>query len=514
MLNPGTILQDRYQIIRLLGQGGFGAVYHALDRSVNRAVAVKECTADPNATPQGLAQTHSQFQSEAQVLASLSHPNLPRVTDCFSFDGNEYIVMDLIDGRSLDQIVQQNGAISEGAVRAWAKQVLDALIYLQSQTPPIIHRDIKPGNIVLKDDGKVVLVDFGLVKLLDSNDPRTISAVRGLGTPGYAPIEQSSPAMHTDKRSDIYSLGATLYELLSGRRPLDVVQRMVDPTLMPSLRTVNPKVSAGMEAVVSHAIEILPQDRFQTAKEMKAALNNVQSTTEREPKPEPKTLVRITVLFVVILACCLTVAILLNTIISPLFIPTFTPTSTSTIAPTIAPTTPPTVAPTIAPTIVPTIAPTPKPTLDPAYSNLISHYTQMCLAVLPDRHIVQQTCNMQDNQRWKVTATTGTLRIEVKSGNCLGNLGGEAFVNPCSDSPIWTLVPFGNYNDIQARARTHLVPPHPIVEKGFYFQIKRDDNQCVDVDSWNYVENGHIVLDTCRNDDYSNQMWALFNPPY
>jgi len=284
-LQPGQILNNRYQIVSLLGQGGMGSVYRAFDQTLNRAVAIKERVPDPNATPQGLAQTRAQFQREAQVLANLHHDNLPRVTDYFSFNGNEYLVMDLIEGLGLDQVAQQHGAIGEGAVRAWMNQVLDALTYIHSHQPPIIHRDIKPANIILKPDGKVALVDFGLVKLLDPNNPRTLSAMRAMGTPEYAPIEQFSPGMHTDARSDIYSLGATMYHLLSGRAPLDVPHRLVDPTQMPNLRALNPKISAQTEAVVQRALEIQPQNRFASAAEMKQALATTASA--RAPVSAP-----------------------------------------------------------------------------------------------------------------------------------------------------------------------------------------------------------------------------------
>jgi serine/threonine-protein kinase len=193
--------------------------------------------------------------------------------------------MDLIEGMGLDQVVQQNGAINEGAVRAWMNQILDALIYIHGQNPPIIHRDIKPANIILKPDGKVALVDFGLVKLLDPNNPRTLSAMRAMGTPEYAPIEQFSPGMHTDARSDIYSLGATMYHLLSGRAPLDVPHRLVDPTQMPNLRVVNPKVSAQTEWMAQKAMEIQPQNRFASAAEMKQALTT--TAPARAPAPPP-----------------------------------------------------------------------------------------------------------------------------------------------------------------------------------------------------------------------------------
>ena len=186
-LEPGQILNNRYQITALLGHGGMCSVYRAHDQTLNRAVAIKERRPDPNATTTGLVEARAQFQREAQVLANLNHPNLPRVTDFFSSDGNEYLVMDFVEGGSLERIVQQRGAQLETLVLAWAQQLLDALIYIHARN--MVHRDIKPQNLILTTEGRVVLVDFGLVKLFDPNDPRTVTAMRGMGTAEYAPLE-------------------------------------------------------------------------------------------------------------------------------------------------------------------------------------------------------------------------------------------------------------------------------------------------------------------------------------
>ncbi len=388
-LLPNQILNNRYQILALLGQGGMGSVYRAFDQVLQRPVAIKEHIPDPNATPQGLAQARAQFQREARVLAKLHHDNLPRVTDYFSFGGNEYLVMDLIEGMGLDQVVQQHGAISEGAVRAWMNQVLDALIYIHSQNPPVIHRDIKPANLILKPDGKVTLVDFGLVKLLDPNNPRTLSAMRAMGTPEYAPIEQFSPGMHTDARSDIYSLGATMYHLLSGRPPLDVPRRLVDPTQMPNLRAINPNVSPQMEWVVHKALEIQPQNRFQSAAEMKQALATTATVPAPPqlpsppyvppPPPPPRqtsaplfpVLAGIAGAVVVLLCVVLAIALMTRQPNSVALAPTSTtfasasPTAVPTSAPTsmTAASRPPTAVPTATPlVIVVTATPIPTPT--------------------------------------------------------------------------------------------------------------------------------------------------------
>ncbi len=222
-LAVGQLLQGRYRILRLLGQGGMGAVYLAEDTRLGRQCAVKENIPDPTAAPQVLAQLRQQFQAEARILAALDHPNLPKVYDFFTDGGSEYIVMEYIEGDTLATLSQrQGGPLPERPVLIWADQVLDALEELHGQQPrPIIHRDIKPANIILTAKGRIKLVDFGLVKLLDPNDPRTATVMKGMGTPEYAPLEQyASGAGHTDARSDIYSIAEFRAALAAARAGL------------------------------------------------------------------------------------------------------------------------------------------------------------------------------------------------------------------------------------------------------------------------------------------------------
>ena len=254
-LQLGQVLNDRYQIIAIWGSGGMGSIYRAYDQVMNRFVAVKEHAPDPTASPAGLVEAREQLRREARILGGLSHPNLPHTYDYFPLNLNEYVVMELVEGQSLEEIAQQfGGALEEWRVRDWAEQVLDALVYIHSRN--VIHRDIKPANLILKPDGVVVLVDFGLVKLLDPHSPRTHTGMHGYGTAGYAPVEQFSAGMHTDPRSDLYSFGATLYRLLSGHVPVDVTARLATPGLLPPLRAVNAGVSAQMEWVVVRALEV------------------------------------------------------------------------------------------------------------------------------------------------------------------------------------------------------------------------------------------------------------------
>ena len=274
-LFAGQILQARYRILGLVGQGGMGAVYQAEDlRLGGSRRAIKESIPDQNASMQALLQVRQQFQTEARVLAYLNHPNLPKVSDYFSDGGNEYLVMEYVEGENLADILARHiGPLSEKPVLIWIDQVLDALDYLHNQPQPIIHRDIKPSNIILTPQGKAELVDFGLVKLFDPTNPRTATAMKGLGTPQYAPLEQySSGAGHTDARSDVYSLGATLYHLLTNVSPPDATQRVLNPSKLVPPRQINAGISAGTETAILKALEIHPGQRYQSAREMRAAL--------------------------------------------------------------------------------------------------------------------------------------------------------------------------------------------------------------------------------------------------
>ena len=220
-----------------------------------------------------------QFHEEASILARLDHPNLPKVSDFFSEGGREYLVMDFVDGQNLEDALQQQSPLPEKPVLIWAAQVLDALNYLHNLPHPIIHRDIKPANLRLTPQGKIKVVDFGLVKLMDPHDPRTRTIQRGLGTPEYAPLEQyASGPDHTDGRSDLYALGATLYHLLTGQAPPNVHQRVLDPTVLLPPRQLNPLLSTATAEVILRAMEIQPWQRYQSAKEMKQALSSGATT--------------------------------------------------------------------------------------------------------------------------------------------------------------------------------------------------------------------------------------------
>jgi Tol biopolymer transport system component len=264
-LTPGQILNARYRIVSLLGQGGFGAVYRAWDLHLKAPCAVKE-------NLDTTREAQQQFEREAIMLAKLHHTSLPRVIDHFSLpDQGQYLVMDFIEGDNLEEILLQNASpLPEDLVMDWLQQICSALNYLHAQQPPIIHRDIKPANIKITPQGKAYLVDFGIAKIFDPHLRTTVGA-RAV-TPGYSPPEQYGFGK-TDPRSDIYALGATLYKALTGQDPPESVQRTIGAPL-PAPRLLNQALKPRTEAIILKAMDTTPTHRFQSAAELIAALQS------------------------------------------------------------------------------------------------------------------------------------------------------------------------------------------------------------------------------------------------
>ncbi|HEX3052982.1 MAG TPA: serine/threonine-protein kinase [Aggregatilineaceae bacterium] len=266
-LKPGDRLRQRYEIIEIIGQGGMGCIYKAADiRLEGRFTAIKEVRPDPNDSPDESDQNRRQFQREASILARLDHPNLPKVSDFFADSERDYLVMDFVPGYDLRQAIEQalrrGEFIPEEQVLDWAQQLIGALRYLHGQNPSVLHRDIKPANIKLTPDGLIKLVDFGLVKLLQSDDARTITVVQGRGTALYTPLEQYGGDMgHTDVRSDLYALGATLYHLLTNTPPSEAKQRFLTPRALRDPRDINPAISDRTARAVLWAMSMHPDDR-------------------------------------------------------------------------------------------------------------------------------------------------------------------------------------------------------------------------------------------------------------
>jgi serine/threonine protein kinase len=288
-LSPGTTLWSRYRIIQLVGQGGMGAIYQAEDtRLEGRLCALKEVIPESRDSEENHEQIQAQFHREASILARLDHPNLPKVSDYFLYNGRDYLVMDFVPGRDLRELVEeargQGQFLTEEQALIWAEQLCDALEYLHNQDPPVLHRDIKPANIKLTPAGTIKLVDFGLVKLMAPDDNRTITVLQGRGTVQYTPLEQyGGDTGHTDVRSDIYSLGATLYHLLTAQPPLEAKQRFLKPGAMPTVRELNPHITPHVEKAIAHAMAMHPDDRPSSIAEFRAELFGRQATPLQVP---------------------------------------------------------------------------------------------------------------------------------------------------------------------------------------------------------------------------------------
>jgi len=262
-LERGALLHKRYRIVDLLSQGGMGSIYRAVDENLGVEVAVKEnfFTTDDYAR---------QFRLEAVILANLRHPNLPRVTDHFVIgEQGQYLVMDYIAGEDLRQRMERLGTISEEEALLIGVAMCDALAYLHTRKPPVIHRDVKPGNVRITAEGQIYLVDFGLAKVALGSQATTTGA-RAM-SPGYSPPEQYGSA-RTDPRTDIYSLGATLYAALTANLPEDGLARAMDNVELTPICKYNPKVSRRMTDVIEKAMAVRAENRYQTVEEFKQAL--------------------------------------------------------------------------------------------------------------------------------------------------------------------------------------------------------------------------------------------------
>jgi eukaryotic-like serine/threonine-protein kinase len=278
MLQSGTVLRKRYRIEEPIGHGGMGSVYLAEDlRLEGRKCAIKAVRIDPSLEPEVIAELQRQFSKEASVLAVLDHPNLPKVSDHFTEEGADYLVMDYVSGKNLKELMDEarrnNRFLTEVEVMGWARQLCDALDYMHSQAEPVLHRDIKPSNIKLAPSGLIKLVDFGLVKLMSKDTSQTITVLQGRGTAAYTPLEQyGEDDSHTDIRSDIYSLGTTLYHLLTNVLPSEAKQRFLKPEVMQRPTAINPALSPNAEQAILAAISMHPDDRPNTIAELRDML--------------------------------------------------------------------------------------------------------------------------------------------------------------------------------------------------------------------------------------------------
>ena len=264
MLQPKAVLAKRYIIVRKVGGGGMGAVYQATDQRIQGKLwAIKEMSDAAITNPLDKQRAIDAFRREAQLLATLDHGNLPRVSDYFAEGGKHYLVMDFVQGSTLEQVLHSAaGFLAEDEVATWAIQICDVLAYLHSRQPAVIFRDLKPTNIMLDVEGRIKLIDFGIARLFQPGKGKDTQI---MGTPGYAAPEQYGTGQ-TDARSDIYALGVTLHQLLTGYDP------SLSPFNLPPARNVNLGLSPTIEGVIAKAIQPDITSRFQTAEKMKQAL--------------------------------------------------------------------------------------------------------------------------------------------------------------------------------------------------------------------------------------------------
>lgn len=286
-LAPNTLLQNRYLIVHLIGKGGMGEVYLAVDQRLGSAVALKRTLHADD------AQLGDAFEREARTLARLRHPALPKVSDHFIENDNQYLVMEHISGDDLaKRLTTTQKPFPLSWVLFWADQLLDALAYLHSHEPPIIHRDIKPQNLKLTDENNVVLLDFGLSK--NSTGQTNLSNPTGGGssgsvvgyTPHYAPMEQIR-GTGTNPRSDIYSLSATLYQLLSGVVPPDALSRADfllsgKPDPITPINEINSEIPKSISDVVLKGLSISQDQRFVDAREMQKILRETYAKMQSD----------------------------------------------------------------------------------------------------------------------------------------------------------------------------------------------------------------------------------------
>lgn len=268
MLAPGSLLEGRYKIEKILGSGGMGAVYLASDTRLPRKWAVKEM-AEKFEDEEQRKFAEESFSAEAAMLSTLNHPNLPRIGDYFQTEGRHYLVMDYIEGETLEAALRDKPLPLDKALDV-GKQLASVLTYLHTQAKPIIFRDLKPANIILTPDGQVKLIDFGIARLLR---PDASSDTRALGTPGYAAPEQYGRGQ-SDARTDLFALGATLHHALSGRDPSET------PFQFPGLRSLRPEAPEALERVLSKAVSLKPDERYQTAAEFMQTLESLKQDPE------------------------------------------------------------------------------------------------------------------------------------------------------------------------------------------------------------------------------------------
>lgn len=262
MRKTGELIDGRYKILRKLGEGGMSVVYLAVNEKVNKHWAIKEVKKEG---VENFETVHQRLLTEADILKRLHHPNLPDIVDIIENEETFLLVMDYIEGRQLESIVQEYGPQKEETVVNWGKQLCDVLSYLHSQNPPIIYRDMKPANVMVQKDGKVVLIDFGTAREFKASQAEDTLC---LGTCGYAAPEQYKGQGQSDIRTDIYCLGVTLYYLLTGHNPI------CKPYEIYPIRYWNTNLSSGLEMIILKCTRKNPSKRYQSCEELQQELSH------------------------------------------------------------------------------------------------------------------------------------------------------------------------------------------------------------------------------------------------
>lgn len=277
MLEKGSILYGKYKVLEVIGKGGMSNVYLVLDLKLQKKWAVKEFAMCPEDSMHAVMVQSA--IAEIDMLKKLDHPALPRIVDIMETPDVIYVVMDYVEGVTLSRVLQKEGVISQKQAIEWAKELCQVLDYLHGQNPPIIYRDMKPANIILQPNGSVKLIDFGIAREYKECDREdTVN----LGTRGYAAPEQFAGGGQTDARADIYSLGVTLYQLLTGRNPNK------PPFEIVSIRQERPELSLGLEYIIQKCTQKNPKNRYQNCKELLYDLNNYEELSQKYWKREQR----------------------------------------------------------------------------------------------------------------------------------------------------------------------------------------------------------------------------------
>ena len=272
MLEIGSIVDEKYKVLNVLGKGGTSVVYLVMNEKVNKQWAIKEIVKDD-------FRDFEIDKKEIAMMKKLKHSHLPSIVDVIEKGSTLLIVMDYIEGRSLDDIWMEQGAQPMEQVVVWAQQLCDVLIYLHSQNPPIIYRDMKPGNVMLKPDGNLMLIDFGAAREFKiQNLKDTIS----LGTRGYAAPEQYRENNQSDARTDLYCLGVMLFQLLTGESPHELCP----------IRTLKPELSSGLEKIILKCTQVKKEDRYQSAEELLYAIEHYWEYDEEYRKRKKQQLLK------------------------------------------------------------------------------------------------------------------------------------------------------------------------------------------------------------------------------